>query len=242
MDGEVQANGGRPIQPRVSLDIAEAGTEARSVLFLGGDYTDLTDFDPVIARPVTDTAQAEPAFVLEGWYPARMAAVNRLEVATETMERLVVMPAQYTNPGTERLYNSLTYEIYYSTDEDQMVPTIWLVEAKQGLRRADFSVDVTDDSGIERVVVTYSLGDGRWRSFDLAYDAESGRWRGELALVGGESVSCLVQAVDGAGNIATSDNKGLFFEPVYEIYLPLLVRNLEPVMYEVFLPLILRGV
>jgi hypothetical protein len=34
-----------------------------------------------------------------------------------------------------------------------------------------------------------------------------------------------VQAVDLAGNVATSNNKGLFFEPVtYKAYLPVIVR------------------
>jgi len=39
-------------------------------------------------------------------------------------------------------------------------------------------------------------------------------------------VSYFVQAVDGAGNVATGDNKGFYFEPVtYEIYLPLVLRG-----------------
>jgi hypothetical protein len=85
---------------------------------------------------------------------------------------------------------------------------------------------VTDDSGVERVVVAYSLGDGEWRSIDLAYDAGADRWYGELALDEGESVSYFVQAVDGAGNVVSSDNKGFFFEPVtYEISLPLVLRG-----------------
>jgi hypothetical protein len=95
-------------------------------------------------------------------------------------------------------------------------------------RRASFSVDVTDASGIERAVVTCSLGDGWWRSFDLAYDAESDRWRGELYFTGGGSVNYFVQAVDRAGNVATSNNKGFFFEPVtYKVYLPLVTKNYQ---------------
>lgn len=197
----------------------------RSVLFVGADYTDIEHFDPVIARPVTDTAQAEPAFVYEGWYPARMATVNRLKLSTGILERLVVTLAQFASPSTERLYNSLTYEVYYSTDEDETAPTIWLVEAGRVRGRARFRVDVTDNSEIERVVVAYNLRDGRWRSFDLAYNPESDRWAGELALAAGETVGYFVQAVDKAGNVTTSNNKGLFFEPVtYELYLPLVVK------------------
>jgi hypothetical protein len=226
VDHEVQASSGRPIQPRLSRDIAEAGTEARGVLFLGGAYRDVAPFDPVIARPVTDTAMTEPAFTYEGWYPRKMAAINRVETAIGALERLVVMPGQYRNPGTERLWDRLTYEVIYSTGDDKVDPTIWRVEAGQLPDRATFRVEVTDDSGVERVVVAYSLGDGEWRSIDLAYDAGADRWYGELALDEGESVSYFVQAVDGAGNVVSSDNKGFFFEPVtYEISLPLVLRG-----------------
>jgi hypothetical protein len=121
-------------------------------------------------------------------------------------------------------------------DEDQVAPTIWRAEAGQVPARVSFSVSVTDDSGIERVVVTYRLGtpphpSGRgdrrehWRSLDLSYDAVRDRWRGELTGVG-ETVSYFVQAIDMAGNVATSHNKGFFFEPVtYEVYLPAVIRG-----------------
>jgi hypothetical protein len=100
VDHEVQASGGRPIQPRVSREISEAGTKARSVLFLGGDDRDIAPSDPVIARPVTDTAMTEPSFALQGWYPTEMAAINRVETAFATLERLVVVPGQFRNPRT----------------------------------------------------------------------------------------------------------------------------------------------
>ncbi|MGD8245658.1 MAG: hypothetical protein PVI63_10745, partial [Anaerolineae bacterium] len=226
VDHEVQASSGRPIQPRLSREIGEAGTEARGVLFLGGAYRDVAPFDPVIARPVTDTAMTEPAFTYEGWYPRKMAAINRVETAIGALERLVVMPGQYRNPDTERLWDRLTYEVTYSTEDDTVDPTIWRVEAGQLRDRATFSVEVTDDSGIERVVVAYSLGDGEWGSVDLAYDGGADRWYGELALEEGESVSYFVQAVDGGGNVASSDNKGFYFESLTpRVYIPLILRS-----------------
>jgi hypothetical protein len=226
VDNEVQASGGRPIQPRVSRDIAEAGVEAQGVLFLGGDYRDIEPFNPVIARPVTDTAMTEPSFTLQGWYPTQMAAINRVETAFATLERLVVMPAQFANPGTERLWDRLTYDVYYSTDDDTVDPTIWRVVATQLPNRAMFSVNVTDDSGIERVVVAYTLGDGEWQSIDLTGDASEDTWSGELPLNKEDSVTYLVQAVDGAGNVASGDNKGLYFEPMTpRVYIPLILRS-----------------
>jgi hypothetical protein len=115
--------------------------------------------------------------------------------------------------------------VHYSTDDDAIDPTIWRVEAGQLPTRATFRVEATDDSGIERVVA-YSLGAGEWRTIDLAEDASADTWFGELALDEGESVGYFVQAVDGAGNVASSGNKGFYFEPVtHEVYLPLVLRN-----------------
>jgi hypothetical protein len=225
--GEVQANGGRPIQPRLSLDIAETGTRARGIVFLEGHYSDIDGFDPVIARPVTDTTLTEPGFMHGGWYPSRLAVLNRIETAGGVLQRLVVVPGQYSNPGTQRLWNSLTYEVYYSTGEDVTPPTVWRVEGVRTLRHAGFTVVAMDDSGIERVVVTYSFGEGHWRSLDLAYNAESVCWQGVLDLGSAKrAVHYFVQAVDRAGNASSTNNKGLFFELVtHNAYLPVVTRG-----------------
>jgi hypothetical protein len=225
VDGEVQANGGRPIVPRVSVDVAEDGTRARGILFSRGWYTDSTGFDPVIARPVTDTAAAEPTFEAAGWYPSSVATVNRVETAAATLERLVVTPGQYAEPATQRLWHSLTYDVYYSMADDEVHPTVWRVDSSRLATSAWFAVEVTDDSGVERVVVTYSVGDGQWESVDLSPAGSGDRWKGRLALTNGkESVHFFVQAVDLAGNVTTSNNKGEFFEPLYKAYLPVVLR------------------
>jgi hypothetical protein len=227
-DNEVQASAGRPIQPRVSLDIARTGETARGALFLGGEHHDIEPFNPVIARPVTDTAMTEPLYTLSGWHPTEMAVINRVETAFETLERLVLVPGQFKNPGVERLWDRLTYEVYYSTngEEDTVDPAIWRAEAAQLPDRVLFNVEVTDDSGIERVVVPYSLGGGTWSHLDLTYDPDEELWTGEFPMNEDDSVSYFVQAVDAAGNVAASDNKGFLFEPVTNnVYVPLILRG-----------------
>jgi hypothetical protein len=226
VDNEVQASGGRPIQPRLSIDIAEPGTRARGVLFLGGAHRSITSFDPVIARPVTDTAQTEPPFTLQGWYPAQIGVVNRIETASDSLERLVLVPGQFQNPGTERLWDRLTYDIYYSTDADTVEPQIWQVEATQLPSRTSFRVAATDPSGIERAVVAFSLSDGVWDSADLTYDPVDETWSGAVAVDEGDQMHYFVQVLDRAGNAARSDNKGFLFEPVmHKAYLPLVARR-----------------
>lgn len=72
-------------------------------------------------------------------------------------------------------------------------------------------VDVTDPSDIARVMITFDTGDGNWQSFDLSL-GPSGKWEGEETMTG--SFRYLVQAVDAAGNVAFSDDKGVFFTTI----------------------------
>ena len=81
-----------------------------------------------------------------------------------------------------------------------------------------------DRSGIVRVVVTIDRG-GVWQSYDLTYDPSLDRWTGEIDGLTGR-VNYFVQVVDSAGNIALSENKGAFFEPIdYSAYLPIVLKN-----------------
>ena len=121
----------------------------------------------------------------------------------------------------------MAFEVYYAEagQDDFTAPSIWQVEglAFQGL--ATFRVLVQDEAGVERVVVTYSEDGEQWRSVELDYDATTGLWETSLAGVGGW-VSYLVQAVDGAGNVAITANKGLLFEAQERaVYLPFVLKS-----------------
>jgi hypothetical protein len=139
-----------------------------------------------------------------------MGAVNRLPLRNETLERLVVIPAQYQHPGLERTYQHLDYEVFYSGSEDWEPPVILVVEANCSSGIASFSADVTSDSGMHRVVVAYTDGSGEWQTVDLAWNGTSERWEGSTPIAG--TIQYFLQAVDGAGNVAQEDNKGVFYE------------------------------
>jgi YVTN family beta-propeller protein len=220
VDGDVQVSPGRPLQPRVAVDLQTAlpqGHVVRGALFLGGKYTTVQNFDPVISRVVSDTAASEPPFAFDRWYPQPMHVVNRLQFGQDiASEKLVVIPAQYLAAteitGTERLYSELRYEVYTATEtvSDFLPPAIQYVKAVTTANAISFTVLVTDPSGIDRVAVAYDNGAGEWNTFDLHPVGED-RWVGEGPPI---LTQCFVQAVDKAGNVTLSDNKGIYFAAV----------------------------
>jgi len=214
--GLVQASPGRPIQPRLSVSLPEhePELELHGTLLWSASYTDVLDFDPVIARPVTDTALAEPSFDLDGWFPAKPYMVNSFG----NEDRLVFVPGQF-NAGldTERLWQVATFATFYSTSSDYLPPTIWDVITYGQSDTADFIVRARDASGIYKVWVTYQDTPGHWQSVELS---EQGLdlWAGRISGLSGP-VSFLIQVVDNAGNVSLSVNKGVFFTQLADLTL-----------------------
>ena len=73
----------------------------------------------------------------------------------------------------------------------------------------EIKVAASDSSGIHRVVVAFTGGDGSWNSADLAYDASAQKWTGMIA--GTAATQFFVQVVDAAGNVTVNDNKGRYY-------------------------------
>ena len=238
-EDDVQVAGGRPIQPRTSLDIHRADTIAHGVLLLGGTFSDTPDFDPVISRVITDElyVETEPLYPALGWYPVVPGTLNRfLGIDGQSRERLVVTPGQFraagaVSPtvGTQRLYSSLQYEIYHApfTDTDFIAPSLWQVQAVVTGTTMTFDVRVTDDSGnVARVVVLYrETTDNAWKMAELNLDSATQTWRksSESGLRG--EIEFFAQAVDPSGNVALALDHGNAFSQVLttetRLYLPL---------------------
>jgi hypothetical protein len=117
--------------------------------------------------------------------------------------------------------------VYYTDTAvvDYTPPIIWEVKSVALEDEADLTVHAEDTSGVQRVVMVYTLDGMAWRSRDLAYNEQEDRWGTHFSGLSDEFIY-FVQAVDGAGNVTVSSNKGLFFEPTrLMVYLPLLLRN-----------------
>lgn len=147
-----------------------------------------------------------------------MQIINRLQLGPQLIsEKLVVVPAQYLaetdSLGTERLYNTLLYEVFYTLEgatDDFTAPTINQVQVITSTTAVSFTVSVADASNVARVVVVYDDGSGNWQSVALT-QIDDIHWSGP----GPASLSyMLVQAVDTCRNVSLSDNKGVFFTTV----------------------------
>jgi len=224
--GEVQANPGRPVQPRTSkLVPTKTGQTPHGAVLVSATSTEGA-LDPLISRPVTDTTLSEPPFEAKAWFPANPWAVNRLG----DEPRLTIVPAQFQgdqDSGRLRRFTALEFQVYYTdtASTDFSSPVVWQVDSLAMRDEADFWVYAEDTSGIQRVVMAYTQDGSNWQSRDLEYDPSEGRWETQFTELTGQFIY-FVQVVDGAGNVTITTNKGLFFEPTrHEIYMPLVMRN-----------------
>ena len=206
---------GEPIQPRFFANVeAPAAGTLRGALFLGGVYTDVAGYDPVVAQPFNEyvTPGPEPAFSAPGWYPPVPFGVQNGDTAQTTDDTVVALMGQYDpNTGTERLYEHLSFGTYYSSDPDYEPPTISYVNGllDPSRHKGEIKVGASDPSEVLRVVVAFTEGDGEWLSADLAYEQATLKWKGEITAT--VQTRFIVQAVDGAGNVQVAQNKGAYY-------------------------------
>ena len=240
LDGSIHAAAGEPIQPKFFADVsAPAVGTLRGVLFLGGVYTDMAGFDPVIVQPINEyvTPTAEPAFEAPGWYPPVPFGLRNRDTVLGSEDTLVTLMGQFNSEaGTERLYEGMAFDTYYSTDLDVQPPNISYLDGilDESLGRGFIKVEADDPSGIVRLLVAHTEGQGEWFSQDLEHDAGTHKWKGEFPAT--QNTVYFVQVVDGAGNVQVAHNKGRYYPlvppaPLVEggepgrIYLPLIVKN-----------------
>jgi hypothetical protein len=250
LNNSVYFNAGEPIQPRffATLSAPPAGP-LHGAIFLGGVYTDVLAFDPVIALPFNEyiTSTAEPAFSAPGWYPAVPFQVRTSGTVSTTAGTVVTLLGQYNSAaGVERLYDRMAFATYFSSSPDTRPATVTHVDgvlngtvrrpatAPEAAGLGSLKVEASDDSGIIRVVAAYTNGQGVWRSQDLAYDEAMYKWTGVISAT--VETQYFVQVVDGAGNVAIDDDKGQyhrFLPPV-----PLIVGK-NP--HNIYLPIVKKG-
>ena len=168
----------------------------------------------MIAQPSNEVEDnwAEPAFTGEGWWPANPTIVHNVSPGRAFTDTVLTQLGQFNNQlGQQRLYDSMNLDVYYSTSPDWDGPEITYVGERADPARAAASVKVEahDISGILRGKVTYTAGDGNWKSADLVYSPTAAKWVAEIPAT--SSTRYFVQMVDGAGNVTVADNKGRYY-------------------------------
>lgn len=227
---------GRPIQPRVDIDVTAAGMGARGAVVTAlAMQPTATPLTVSVARPVVDQSEQEPTIpATEMVYPSTFGNVTTYDDAGGQRNNLVLIPGQWSpdsnpatrpNVGSQRLFTSMTATVYYAPndanplDDDLVAPTVSATSATATTATGGvtFTATVTDDDGtapvasnVRRVVVLY-LDGSTWRSTELAETTPgSGRFTGGGPATAAE-VDYLVQAVDASGNVGVSSNKAHFF-------------------------------
>lgn len=239
LDSWTHFSAGEPVQPRFFADAASlTGGSLHGAVFLGGTYSDTMAFDPVMALAYNEyvTATAEPSFSAAGWYPATPFQVRAGGLVSGGADTLVAVLGQYNGEtGTERVYDQMSFDTYYSLSADVTPPVISHIDSvlAPGTGDGHLKVEASDASGILRVIVAYTDGAGVWHSRDLVYDAAMVRWTGVVSAT--TETLTFIQVVDGAGNVATDLNKGAYH--AFTVPLPLVDSGLD----RVYLPLVLKG-
>jgi hypothetical protein len=201
----------------------------RGVVFEGARYTTRSAFDPVVTRLGDSDEPLGQETVITGaqWWPSQLVSLSRLETLAGSQQRLVVLPGQYRGEDArQRTYEQVQVSLYVSTLDDWQAPKITDITHTIGGASATIGVKVADDTGICRVLVTYTDGQGEWKSLDLTASGGD-TWHGTLLQAG--DMEYFVQAVDEAGNVAVDDKDGTYYairtvEDKY-IYLPLVLCN-----------------
>ena len=221
---KTQVVDGRPIQPRVDVDVTAAGLEARGAVITGMTMVD-QPLTVTVGRPVVDkTANEPPIPATEMVYPSAFQNVTTFEDASGLRNKLVLIPGQWLpdsnaatkpNVGIQRSFTSMTSTVYYAppNDGDDTQPTIAATSGTASSGGVTFQAAISDSSAsgpgtIARVSVLY-LDGTTWRSTELTQTAPGQFVGGGPAAA--TAVDYLVQAVDGSGNVAVSSNKARLF-------------------------------
>jgi hypothetical protein len=180
----------------------------------------------VFARPIVDAEDFEPELAFgDVAFPSRLQALRTFSKDGVPSQRAVLMTGQFfsSNPGAngagvQRLYSRIGARVLRSTSDDYVPPAFTRIDATKVDTTAAFAVDVSDlnRSGnpgvVKRVLVAVRSGSATtWTFTDLGQAAPgSARWAGGVPLTG-STFEYFVQAVDAAGNVAVSTNKGFYF-------------------------------
>ena len=221
----VQVSHLRPIQPKLYVSLA--GATAHGALITALRSADQNNIDPVYARPTLDLSTNEPELPFgDVAFPSRLQAVRTFETPSGLVQRVVLVSGQFfriaapdvNGTGVQRLFTRIAGRALRSTSSDYIPPAFKLIESTQVGSDAAFTVDVTDRTPtgagtVKRVLVGVRSGNAAdWTFADLAQSASNPtRWTGGVP-ISGPQFEYFVQAVDAAGNVGVSTNKGFYFD------------------------------
>jgi hypothetical protein len=220
LNGRSNGEAGDTLQPLFTYESRLSGVVSHGVIFTGGTFVTYNSFDPAVATPQSSSPIIPP----EPIAPVGAAFIPTVNVthpkqptsltATDFTKMVVYTGYFDSSTNVETIFNTMNFSVYYSNSTDKTPPTIVDPGVGNNLHTLNgtlckFSVSASDsDSGIYRVIVTYTDGISQWNSIDLNYNSSNSKWEGSLNLK--RNITYFVQAVDNAGNVKVlSLNEGL---------------------------------
>ena len=114
--------------------------------------------------------------------------------------------------GAERIYDELSFDLYYaSPNSDTNSPMISNVSSTIVNGNNRIAVNASDESGIQRVLITYTDSDGTWGAWRSEDCKQRGGDMWGCTIHSEEEIEYFVQAVDIYGNVAVDDNDGEYY-------------------------------
>jgi len=218
INGQAQSTSGRPIEPVMSIPLppGPAGATARGFVVTGLESTDEAPFDALFTEPEPDfTTPERPS---DQTFPSSIHNITTINTAFGPVQRLVLMPGQYIPApggplgiGTQRRYLNIRGYITFSASLDTISPTVVSAHATNVGAVVTFAVEARDDQpdNVKRVLVVYKPEfSTTWHSLDLVQTPGTPRWTSSAPVAG--AVQYSVYAIDAAGNVGVSTNKGDF--------------------------------
>jgi hypothetical protein len=212
-----------PIQPKLTFDVTQPGLEARGAFLTRLSSVDERNFDPALARVVVGQAANEHEVSFgDIHFPTAQQGVIRSQTPGGARDQLVLIPAHFestlgTNPvtGVESRFTNMDARVFYAdaSNTDRTPPVFSNTSVIKNGSTASFKVVVADRNGGSVRDVTVLFNDGSspdWTFRHLAL-ASDGTWVGGFPVTG-TGVQFIAQAVDAAGNVGLTTNKGDFFD------------------------------
>ena len=219
----------RPIEPLAMSSATEPGLTPHGALVTALSSIDTPDPTPAYSLPTAGSANAKPPLVGDAAFPGTLQRVSTYGTFTATgtgsAAQLDLVAGQFLpnsaapGTGTERLFNSMSAQVYYLPSSspyagDFTPPTIDSTQSSISSSTPRFDVQVSAAAApVREVLVLYTDGvhPGTWTPGTLS-SANGQTWTGTgTTTIPSGQVQYIVQALDGAGNVAVSNNEGTAF-------------------------------
>lgn len=222
----VQVSHLRPLQPKALVPVTGASGHGALITELR-QQPDTPGVDPVFARPVVDTAANEPELAFgDVAFPSKLQALRTFRSGGALVQQVALVTGQFftgqspgvDGQGVQRLFTRIGARVLRSPSNDFEPPSFTRIEATRVGSTAAFAVNVTDTTQtgaagtVKRVLVGLRSGNATTWTFSDLGQTTGDRWAGGIPLASpSDTFEYFVQAVDAAGNVGVSTNKGFYF-------------------------------